>query len=84
MPHFILKVNPINTEITLEDKLHRRAFFFLITIAGVSGFILHRQGILIGTSYILAISLTIILAWNKVEMKEMENMPINLIPLKYI
>lgn len=26
MPHYILKVNPINTEITLEDKLLRRAF----------------------------------------------------------
>lgn len=28
MPHYILKVNPINTEITLEDKLLRKAFFF--------------------------------------------------------
>lgn len=27
MPHYILKVNPINTEITLEDKLLRGAFF---------------------------------------------------------
>lgn len=34
MPHYILKVNPINSEITLEDKLLRRAFFLdLITIA---------------------------------------------------
>lgn len=33
MPHYILKVNPINTEITLEDKLLRRAFFGLITTA---------------------------------------------------
>lgn len=27
MPHYILKVNPINTEITLEDKLLRRGSF---------------------------------------------------------
>lgn len=34
MPHYILKVNPINTEITLEDKLPGVFFPFLpITIA---------------------------------------------------
>lgn len=32
MPHYILKVNPINTEITLEDKLLSH-FFGLITTA---------------------------------------------------
>ena len=69
MPHYILKVNPINTEITLEDKLLRRGSFCmcvcvcvcvggLITIAwSPPCFILHRQclppEILTATSYIL-------------------------------
>lgn len=64
MPHYILKVNPINTEITLEDKLLRRGSFCVcvcvawLPLHGAPPcFILHRQclppEILITTSYIL-------------------------------
>ncbi len=58
MPHYILKVNPINTEITLEDKLLRRAFLGAwLPLHGIPSFILHWQclplEILIATSYIL-------------------------------
>ena len=37
MPHYILKVNPINTEITLEDKLLRRGSFCMCVCVCVCG-----------------------------------------------
>ena len=88
-PHYILKVNPINTEITLQDKLLREAFFRpdyhcmasrdLFCTGGNS----YRKWKHSDTANHL-FSLRKISTWNKGQMKEPENVPIYLIPLKCI
>lgn len=90
MPHYILKVNPINTEITLEDKLLTQAFFGLITTQFQASFASTISTS--GNSYSNFIhsdkanhlfSLKI-LTWNKGQMKELRNVLIYLNPLKCI
>lgn len=92
MPHYILKVNPINTEITLEDKLLGRAIFGEIFIAWSPW--VHFASTASTCEFFeqlytfwqrqQLIFLAGILAWNKGRMKEQRNVLIYLIPLKCI